>query len=164
MLVSEVVCFGSVCVRHKNTGSMLVDPTDFFITSLSAEEVSRRGVCVWFGGQDMRWQRHGSGALCQGVKFYLSGNNNTLSIVSATEKAPVSNWMIVDTYNVNQVKPKEQRWLQPRCDYLSAAGFELAACERSNNNKCRPVTYTNSGDSLRAPHWGFDRLSVLLMV
>lgn len=97
-----------------------VRPT--FITSLSAEEVSSLGKCASFGGQDMHWQRRGGSTLCLAVTLYLPENNNTLSLISATDRAP-------------------GRGPLPRCDYLSAAGIVFAACERSNNNKYRPVAH-----------------------
>lgn len=100
-----------------------------FITSLSAQEVSRHEGCVMFGGQsrtrqDMRWQRHGSSTLCLAVTLYLSENNNTPALISSTDGAPAPDWMIADTHDLNQAK---QRWAEA---VAACPGVIISRCLR----------------------------------
>lgn len=60
------------------------------------------GGCVSLGGQsnagqDMCWQSHSSSTLCLADTFYLTENNNTLSVSQQQDKAPVlySSWIIL---------------------------------------------------------------------
>lgn len=87
----------------------------------------------------MRWQRHGSSTLCLAVTLYLSENKNTLSAISAADGAPVRSfsWITVNTHDLNQIK---QRWAEAMA--CCPARIDFAACERSNNNKYRPIIWS----------------------